>query len=367
MMHHHQKPKVKDVIGIRSYAGLAGYYTSEPIRRNLPREQSLLRSETFDNLSSLVQNEQQPNVPAQQVSEGVTNAILNLSPVAPSPFLYENQSMEKPKVTPVNTFDSPEDKTAAAKKIKQELAVGETPSAPAQLSDIIQEIKDGFAEYDKHELSACAIAIGIIRQVKSIRASGDWKKLESNWKVFCTKHLERSHEHFDHMERFIAQRSALSEKSQIYLSSGAESPKVVEALSKVPEEKRDEVAKAAKEEGGKVTVKKIEAAAAKIIPSAKSEEKKDEPKDAEFEEVFQDSRGTIIPVKLRHQWKDRMAIAEDMQSHCSVLRSELLKKDSIFGKAPARVKEFFHEVFSVLDLVVSEDGKTIIPAVEWKP
>lgn len=256
-------------------------------------------------------------------------------------------TMEKPKK--IQQFNN---NLALTKEERMEnLAVG----APLQLNDLEREVREGWQEYEKHELSALAVAKGIIRNVKLIRAGGDWKKKEANWDNYCQKHLGFSRQHYSGMESYLAKRSALSAKTQKFLRSGAETASVVEAISEVPEDKQEEVAEEAAKSGKKVTAKAVKEAAKKVT--------QEPPKEAEFRELIKDAAGNEVPENRVEKFKLAEKIGKENRQKAKEILNALESDDVLVVEARglAEVAKDLHA-----GLGQNLTRHVMCPKCEWK-
>ncbi len=248
-MLHHNKPKpVKDALGVRGYAGLSSFYNSPCVRGNSSLAKSLLRSENFDNQTSQSSanstTERSCHAHELPAAEDFGTGLPSLGG---NFILYdENQSMKKPDVTPVNTFDSPEDKTAAAKKIKQELAVGGVPSTKPNLFEREKRIEENLKVFESAGFEIGRELIEIQREAEYAESTfEEYVKNRWGWK------RQRGYEL---MEAFRV-KEGLPEN----VISKLQNPGQALALKAAPKEKRAEILESVSA-NGKASVSEIKKA-----------------------------------------------------------------------------------------------------------
>ena len=242
-------------------------------------------------------------------------------------------TMKRPNVPEVPTFDTPEEKNKAAKALQ-----GATGGVPPDLTE-----HESAKEHERllvvaHKEFDEAQNAGNKWAERSATLIGTWDKIKElayykpkTWGNFLQEEFDFSPMQESRLRDVLKRFNLLSEPEQKQLSSGNNknvisdgkpSASVVAALSDVPKALQTEILNELKDEGEKVTAKKVK---------EKIKEKTPEPVAAEFKEVIQDANGVEIPENLIPTFKAMNAEAEFWEEQLTPLIKKLKKELDAFN------------------------------------
>lgn len=338
MIHRHSKPKVKDVIGLRGYAGLAQYYTGAPKPGNSSLAKMLLCSETFENLTLPGRAEEtELSCPAHELPAVSENTA---SPVLAGGFSFDtnNSINSMPKTgaarTPlsktVNHFESPEDKTAAAIALRESTGGALSPSV--RLSGHVERINAHLKTIDGSQFE-------IGRELSEIIKEKDFAEDTIEGFVKNTWGWGRQRA-YELMEAYSVKAGLPENVINLLQNTGQ-----AKALKAAPESKRAEVLSEVAASGS-VTAKKI---SEKIAEKEKAV-------DGEFEEVKKpaeeilDDNGILVPEHLHAAWRDERATEQDLRMHALVLLERWPAK--MYGELSENQKKVLKSLLGALAIAV---------------
>ncbi len=324
---HSNKPKNRDFLGVRSYAGLSNFYNSEP--KHIP--------------------------------------------------------MKKPDVTPVNHFDSPQEKTEAVKKIKEELAVGGTLIAPAPKAKRIKissiETNDArqprvkidnehvgsLREKLENGVTLDPIIVFSINGEAPFFLSDGWHRLKAN-KLLSFKEIDAEICEGGEFEAFKASlganddhglpRTNADKNNAVTLAFGderlkdlsdnfiAEICKVSQPfVSKLRTQLITVINSAKNGESKPDSAKKT----AKTGKDGKSYQPKKEKTEPAAKEILDDN-GILVPEHLHAAWRDERATEQDLRMHALVLLERWPAK--MYGELSENQKQVLKSLLGALAIVV---------------